>query len=69
MYSTGPSRIGKLHNFVSFCHFVTYNKVYFSRMDSTIPAPYNKFVYYDSRTKQREQNRNYAANKTKKIGK
>lgn len=30
-------------------------------------APYEKWVYYDSRIHQQEQDRNYAANKTKKV--
>lgn len=30
-------------------------------------APYEKWVYYDSRIHQQEQDRNYATNKTKKV--
>ncbi|XP_055297148.1 glycoprotein 3-alpha-L-fucosyltransferase A-like [Sitodiplosis mosellana] len=37
------------------------------RYDSTIAVPYNKWLYYDPRIKQKEQDRNYAANKTKKV--
>ncbi|XP_037822771.1 LOW QUALITY PROTEIN: glycoprotein 3-alpha-L-fucosyltransferase A-like [Lucilia sericata] len=37
------------------------------RRDSDIVAPYEKWVYYDSRVHQQEQDRNYAANKTKKV--
>lgn len=37
------------------------------RRDSTIVAPYEKWVYYDSRVKQIKQNYNYALNKTKKV--
>ncbi|XP_055309263.1 glycoprotein 3-alpha-L-fucosyltransferase A-like [Sitodiplosis mosellana] len=37
------------------------------RYDSTISAPYNKWLYYDPRIRQKEQNRNYATNKTKKV--
>ncbi|TMW39879.1 hypothetical protein DOY81_015040, partial [Sarcophaga bullata] len=35
--------------------------------DSDIVAPYEKWVYYDSRIHQQEQDRNYAVNKTKKV--
>ena len=38
-----------------------------SRRDSDIVAPYEKWVYYDSRIHQQEQDRNYAVNKTKKV--
>lgn len=41
--------------------------LYSSREDSTIVAPYNKWIYYDPRIKQREQLQNYAENKTKKV--
>ncbi|XP_065361610.1 glycoprotein 3-alpha-L-fucosyltransferase A [Calliphora vicina] len=37
------------------------------RRDSDIVAPYEKWVYYDSRVHQQEQDRNYAVNKTKKV--
>lgn len=37
------------------------------RHDSTITAPYSKWVYYNSEIKQQNQHKNYAANKTKKI--
>lgn len=37
------------------------------RHDSTIPAPYGKWLYYNPEIRQTEQHRNYAANKTKKV--
>lgn len=37
------------------------------RHDSTIPTPYRKWLYYDPRVKEKEQNKNYALNKTKKV--
>lgn len=37
------------------------------RKESDIVAPYEKWVYYDPRVKQIEQERNYALNKTKKV--
>ncbi|XP_058984902.1 glycoprotein 3-alpha-L-fucosyltransferase A [Musca domestica] len=37
------------------------------RRDSDIVAPYEKWQYYDDRVRQQEQDRNYAANKTKKV--
>ncbi|XP_022231071.2 glycoprotein 3-alpha-L-fucosyltransferase A-like [Drosophila obscura] len=37
------------------------------RRDSTIVAPYTKWVYYDDNVQERKQDRNYAANKTKKV--
>lgn len=37
------------------------------RYDSTIPAPYRIWEYYDPNITQKKQNRNYAANKTKKV--
>ncbi|XP_041450757.1 glycoprotein 3-alpha-L-fucosyltransferase A-like [Drosophila obscura] len=37
------------------------------RRDSTIVAPYSKWVYYDDNVQQKQQHRNYAANKTKKV--
>lgn len=39
------------------------------RRDSDIVAPYEKWVYYDSKVRQLEQNKNYAENKTKKVNK
>ena len=38
------------------------------RRDSDIPAPYNRWVYYDERVKQNARlDHNYAANKTKNV--
>lgn len=37
------------------------------RRDSDIVAPYEKWVYYDSKINQVEQDHNYAMNKTKKV--
>lgn len=37
------------------------------RRDSDIVAPYEKFVYHDSLITGKELDRNYAANKTKKV--
>lgn len=37
------------------------------RRDSDIVAPYEKWVYYDSKINQVEQDQNYAMNKTKKV--
>lgn len=49
-----------------------YNLTFFpehnlTRRDSDIVAPYEKWQYYDDRVRQQEQDRNYAANKTKKV--
>ncbi|KAF2900249.1 hypothetical protein ILUMI_05933 [Ignelater luminosus] len=37
------------------------------RWDSDLVAPYEKWVYYDPKVTQKHQERNYAANKTKKV--
>ena len=38
------------------------------RRDSDIPIPYNRWVYYDERVKQKAKlDHNYAANRTKKV--
>lgn len=37
------------------------------RHDSTIVAPYEKFVPYNSSIRTKPQNKNYAAGKTKKV--
>lgn len=37
------------------------------RRDSDIVAPYERWTYYDDRIKQIPQEKNYAANKTKKV--
>lgn len=42
-------------------------RCFFSRKDSDIVAPYEKWEYYDPRVKQMEQDRNYALNKTRKV--
>lgn len=41
--------------------------VLFSRRDSDVVAPYEKWEYFDPRVRQVEQDRNYAQNKTKKV--
>ncbi|XP_031620209.1 glycoprotein 3-alpha-L-fucosyltransferase A-like isoform X2 [Contarinia nasturtii] len=46
---------------------VIYNWTMTYRHDSTIAIPYSKWLYFDPRIKQMEQNRNYAENKTKKV--
>lgn len=38
-----------------------------SRYDSTIPAPYRVWKYYDSNITQKLQSRNYASGKTKAV--
>ena len=72
MSSIGPFHTGETHEFVMFVAYFFESLANFivfihSRYDSTISIPYNKWVYYDPRIKQKEQNRNYAANKTKKV--
>ncbi|XP_026844829.1 glycoprotein 3-alpha-L-fucosyltransferase A-like [Drosophila persimilis] len=37
------------------------------RRDSTIVTPYSKWVYFDAKVQQKKQDRNYAANRTKKV--
>lgn len=44
-----------------------YISILLYRRDSDIVAPYEKWQYYDTRIRQQEQDRNYAANKTKKV--
>lgn len=39
----------------------------FSRKDSDVVAPYEKWEYFDPRIRQVEQDRNYALNKTRKV--
>lgn len=46
---------------------MTSNVFFPDRRDSEIVAPYEKWVYYDPRVHQIEQDRNYAQNKTKKV--
>lgn len=38
------------------------------RRDSDIVAPYERWVYHDPQVTEKELDRNYAANKTKKAG-
>lgn len=51
----------------SFSDNNKYISILLYRRDSDIVAPYEKWQYYDTRIRQQEQDRNYAANKTKKV--
>lgn len=42
-------------------------QIFIKRYDSTIPAPYRIWEYYDANITEKKQNRNYAANRTKKV--
>lgn len=66
--SIGQFRTGE-NPLEQLCRFILaqFNFFFNPRHDSTIPAPYRIWQYYDPQIKHIEQNRNYAEKKTKKV--
>ncbi|KAG5890575.1 hypothetical protein JTB14_012703 [Gonioctena quinquepunctata] len=50
---------------IKFSDLINWTATY--RRDSDIVAPYERWTYYDSQVRQKVQNRDYVANKTKKV--
>lgn len=48
-------------------YFDTFNWTATYRRDSDIVAPYERWTFYNDKIKQIPQEKNYAANKTKKV--
>ncbi|XP_017152250.1 glycoprotein 3-alpha-L-fucosyltransferase A-like [Drosophila miranda] len=68
IHSKNPKQVSLLYsmaNYVAVPEDINWTASY--RRDSTIVTPYVKWVYYDPNVQQKTQDRNYAANKTKKV--
>ncbi|XP_031625079.1 glycoprotein 3-alpha-L-fucosyltransferase A-like [Contarinia nasturtii] len=72
-YQRNPQQIFALYYSESPPHsrvipeYVTINWTISYRSDSTIPSPYRRWVYNDDTVWQKEQDRNYATNKTRQV--